>query len=192
METNKENKIVRTETKATPAQRKEYNRRKGKKRPNIWNDSIPKRAYRLALLGLTDEELAVAFGVSERTLRKWTEKYPQFTKALTLGRSEADSKVALSLFNRAIGYKTTEMKIHVVDGTVVTTEIDKEVPADVTAAIFWLKNRQKDKWADIWKVDHSGFVDMQLPENDLSDISTEDLKAMKNSILLKQLEDNNN
>lgn len=176
----------------TPAQRAVRNKSRGVTPKRVWDDSVPKRAYRLALLGLTDEELAVAFGVGERTIRRWMEERPQFIKAVTLGRSEADSKVALSLFNRAIGYKTTETKIHVVDNAIVTTDIDKEVPADVTAAIFWLKNRQKDKWADIWKVDHSGYVDMQLPENDLSDIATEDLEAMKTSILLKQLEENNN
>jgi hypothetical protein len=34
----------------------------------------------------------------------------------------------------------------------VETPLEKYYPPDTTAAIFWLKNRQKDKWRD--KVDH--------------------------------------
>ena len=63
------------------------------------------------------------------------------------------------LYNRAIGYeydeKTQESKkdqsgaYRLVD----TKTVKKHMPADTTAAIFWLKNRQPDKWRDKKELD---------------------------------------
>jgi hypothetical protein len=30
----------------------------------------------------------------------------------------------------------------------------EHVPPDVTAAIFWLKNRKPDQWRDAWQLEH--------------------------------------
>lgn len=161
----------------------------------VWNEDpenfikdIPKRAYRLALLGLTNEELAVSFGVSPKTIVKWMKNHPRFNQSVTKGREEADSKVAQSLFKRATGYKIQDTYIAVIKGEIVTHEYTKEFVPDTTAAIFWLKNRQKDKWADVWKMEHTGHIDLQAPENNMSDFSNEELTALKKYGIMKELE----
>lgn len=40
------------------------------------------------------------------------------------------------------------------------TPVEKYYPPDTTAAIFWLKNRQKDKWRDKQEVEHTGEVNL--------------------------------
>ncbi len=37
-------------------------------RPTLYKEDYPKQAYRLCLLGATDEEIAEAFGVTEATI----------------------------------------------------------------------------------------------------------------------------
>lgn len=160
---------------------------------SLWDNSIPERAYKLSLLGLTEEQISVAFGISPRTLTRWKQQHPALGRAITLGGREADAHVAKALYKRATGYKTTKVSVNVVDKKVVKTEYEEEVAPDTTAAIFWLKNRQKEKWADVWKVDHTHTIAFQLPQNDVSDISVEELTVMKDmaiqkSDLLKQLQ----
>ncbi len=44
------------------------------------------------------------------------------------------------------------------DQMVITKEVTKEVPPDVTAAIFWLKNRKPEQWRDGKNLELSGKV----------------------------------
>lgn len=82
--------------------------------------------------GLNDEEIADKVGITVRTLYRW-EKYSvtaadgelthPIKDALKKGKELPDAKVEQSLFNKALS-------------------------GDVTAMIFWLKNRRPDKWRD--------------------------------------------
>lgn len=113
-------------------------------------DSHPERAFRLSLLGLTDEQIAVAFGISESTLNLWKTQHEEFLGALNDGKDEADAKVADSLYRRALGYSHEAVKI-VADaksGDVVQVPYVEHYPPDTTAGIFWLKNRHSGKWRD--------------------------------------------
>nr|WP_274537699.1 DUF2824 family protein [Escherichia coli] len=51
-----------------------------------------------------------------------------------------------------MGFVAPDIDIRVIENRIVETPLEKYYPPDTTAAIFWLKNRQKDKWRD--KVDH--------------------------------------
>ncbi len=54
-----------------------------------------------------------------------------------------------ALLKRAKGYMTTETKNrNTFRWEKRITTIEKEVPPDVTAQIYWLKNRQPQKWRD--------------------------------------------
>ena len=98
--------------------------------------------------GLFLEEIAYNMGINRSTLYKWQRAYIPIGNALKKGRAVADRKVENALFNRAIGGDVTEVKVtEGKDGkSVVTTT--KHVPADVTACIYWLKNRKPDEWND--------------------------------------------
>ena len=109
-------------------------------------------AWSLAAMGATNEEIAKAMGVS-------------------------DAKVIRSLYQRAVGYEYEEEKKIIEydkDGNVKPIKIEKtkkQVPPDVGAQCFWLKNRQRDKWQDRPEVipdtgaDDGDQVQFYLPDN---------------------------
>lgn len=120
-------------------------------RPSKYTKEYAKQAFRLCLLGATDQELADSFGVRESTINNWKIKHPEFLESLKEGKEEADAKVAQSLYKRALGYKAEpEIKEELdADGILKSkTRTIKTVGPDTTAAIFWLKNRKQDRWRD--------------------------------------------
>lgn len=134
--------------------------KKKRGRKSLYQEEYANQALKLCLLGATDKELAEFFSVSEQTLNKWKKDFPEFLESLKKGKSIADANVASKLYNRAIGYdyeeKHYEMKQPKKDvppELVEAKRIRKHVPADTTAAIFWLKNRQPEKWRDRKEVD---------------------------------------
>ena len=156
-------------------------------KPKIYSDDMPLRAYRLALLGLTDEEIADAFGVSVEALDKWKQKYPEFKKHLKAGKQEADSHVAESLFNSARGFVVPEEKVfcNTVAGEVQVTRVqtEKYYPPNITATKFWLKNRNKEIWRDVQNLEHSGQIsrphELDKTKMDLSDFTDEELSLLE-------------
>ena len=111
-------------------------------------------AWSLAAMGATNEEIANAMSISKRTVIRWAKEHESFGKALVEGKGVSDAKVVRSLYERAIGYEyEEEKKINGYDKNgnmrlVKTEKTKKCVPPDVTAQIFWLKNRQRDRWQD--------------------------------------------
>lgn len=129
-------------------------------RKSSYKEEYANQALKLCLLGATDKELAEFFSVSEQTLNKWKKDFPEFLESLKKGKSIADANVASKLYNRAIGYdyeekhyETKQPKKDVPPELIEAKRIKKHVPADTTAAIFWLKNRQPEKWRDRKEVD---------------------------------------
>lgn len=95
--------------------------------------------------GLTDEQIAQNANIGIRTLYEWKDKYPQISQSLKKGKEVVDYEVENALLKRALGYTVKEEKL-TKDGCVV--ELEREVPGDVTAQIFWLKNRKPTQWKD--------------------------------------------
>lgn len=151
-------------------------------RPGKWSDKLEERAYRLCLLGLTDEDLALAFGINDATLGFWKQDNPALLKAIQQGRKEADGKVAQSLYHKALGYSHPDVHIAVCDGRVVKTPITKYYPPDTTACIFWLKNRQRENWRDVYRMEQTGAnggpIKHEMTIN-LSDFSDQELEMME-------------
>jgi transcriptional regulator with XRE-family HTH domain len=145
----------------------------------LWDDTIPGRAYKLCLLGLTNEELAVAFGVSLKRVDAWEKNRSKFKRALRLGRQEADAEIAKAMYQRAKGYSHPDVHVAIYKGEVIVTDIVKYYPPDTAAAQFWLKNRQKDKWADISRVDITNTVNINDSKNKLNDFSDEELDLLE-------------
>jgi hypothetical protein len=58
-------------------------------------------------------------------------------------------------------------------------EVVKHYPPDPTAAIFWLKNRQKDKWRDKREEEVSGPNGGPIQTADLSNLPTDKLKKIQ-------------
>jgi hypothetical protein len=115
-------------------------------RPTKYRDEYPDQARRLALLGLTDEEMAEFFGVDKKTLYNWDEDHPEFLHSRARGKTHADGRVAEKLYHRALGYRHPEVHVSSYKGGVTLTELTKHYPPDTEAAKLWLSNRQGGKW----------------------------------------------
>ena len=112
--------------------------------------------------GLTDEQIAHNVGITTSTLYDWKKKYSAFSEALKKGKEVIDLEVENALLKRALGYEYEEIKIE--DGTDghKKTITKKQVPPDTTAQIFWLKNRQPDKWRDKKEIEIGGSIADEL------------------------------
>lgn len=115
---------------------------------SAWSADIPERARALCLLGLTNAELAEHFGVARETFCRWKRQHPELAEAMQGARSVADARVAASLYQRAIGYSVECEEVKMVAGEPQRVRYRKTFPPDVTAQIFWLKNRRPDLWRD--------------------------------------------
>ena len=73
--------------------------------------------------GLTDEQIAHNMGIATCTFYDYKNKYPEFSKAIKKGKEVVDFEVENALLKSAL------------DG-------------NITAQIFWLKNRKTNKWRD--------------------------------------------
>ena len=73
--------------------------------------------------GLTNEQIAHNVGITAKTLYEGQHRFSEISDALKKGKEIVDYEVENALLNKAIG-------------------------GDVTAQIFWLKNRKPDKRRD--------------------------------------------
>ena len=98
--------------------------------------------------GFVNDEIAAFLGISHSVLQRWRLQNPELQAALKTGKEAADERVVASLYNRAIGYTYDSVKIFMHEGEPVEVPYREHVPPDVTACIFWLKNRRPDLWRD--------------------------------------------
>lgn len=99
--------------------------------------------------GATDEEIYKRLGISKETFYTYKREYIAFFDALKDGKEIADYKVENSLYKRAMGYSYDEITQELSDGVITVKKIvTKEIVPDVTAQIFWLKNRRPKQWRD--------------------------------------------
>jgi hypothetical protein len=125
-------------------------------RPNKFKPEYIEQARKLCQFGHTDPELAEFFGVHLQTINNWKAKYPEFLYALKTGKEVADQRTERSLYQRANGYSYDAVKIFMPAGRAkpVYAPYIEHVPPDVTACIFWLKNRDPERWRDVQSVTH--------------------------------------
>lgn len=130
-------------------------------RPAKYRPDMATQAAAACELGATDAQLASILGVSTVTIWRWQAEHPEFCNALKVGKEVADAKVERALYQRAVGYAFDAQKItNPARGTPKVVNYVEHVQPDVSAAIFWLKNRQRDKWRDKTEHEHSGALDI--------------------------------
>ena len=126
-----------------------------------------KRFEMLVRKGWTDQECADFFDISLTSIKSWKNRHPEFVTALKNWKESADFLVEKSLYERAMGIKYDEISyeqsktgglgLQLSEGEIETIKhtptmkvkiVTKWVPPDTTAQIFWLKNRQPERWRD--------------------------------------------
>ena len=142
-------------------------------RPTKFKSEYVEQGYKLAREGLTDQKIADFFGIAKSNFNVWKEKHPEFQDSLKKGKDEYDSEdVESSLLKRALGYDYVETtreispRANPETGKAelrITKTVTKQVAPEVTAQIFWLKNRQPDRWRDRTEMYHGGTVTVIAP-----------------------------
>lgn len=125
------------------------------------NKSGLEKIEKWAKAGLSDRQIAKNMGISRSTLYEWKKKYSDISDALERGKTVINEEVENALLKKALGYTYTEQvvvktkQIYYDDRNnkcqkeeVVVMDVEKEVPADITAIKFWLINRERERWSD--------------------------------------------
>lgn len=133
-------------------------------RPTSYKPEMAEQAYKLSLLGHTDEQLAKFFEVHVSSIYEWKNVHPDFSEAIKNGKEVADAEIVMTLRKRAMGYEVTEEKMEESEHGLKKTVAGKHIPPDTTAMIFWLKNRQPKQWRDKQEVDHSSSDGSMSPK----------------------------
>lgn len=136
-------------------------------RPTDYKPAYAEGASKLARLGATDAEIADFYDVDVRTIYRWKIAHEEFCQALKAGKNEADARVERALYHRAIGYEQENVKIFMpasASEPVYAPYVEKITP-DVTAAIFWLKNRKPQEWRDKQELDHTSSDGSMTPKD---------------------------
>ena len=97
--------------------------------------------------GISCAALARELGISLSTLNRYRKQHPEFGELFSDAESARDDLVEEALLKRATGYENS-------DG--------KEIPPDVRAAVFWLKNRRPEDWQDRREISLTEPVKIEL------------------------------
>jgi transposase-like protein len=128
-----------------------------KTKPSLYNPEwMPNVAKFMCQRGATMSELAQAFKVADCTLYKWLNRYPELHEAVQIGVDTFNPRVERALAERAIGFFVT-LREEVRDpetGKVLAPAQRQYFPPDPTSMIFFLKNRMRDKYKDVHRIDN--------------------------------------
>lgn len=114
-----------------------------------------KKIYRLAVLGMTNKEIAEHYNIKYETWMQWLNPgskiyKPELAETIEHGTTGIVAKVADRLVHRALGYKHKAVKFfyNSEDDKVVRQDYTQHYPPSEVAAAFILKNKRPDKWKD--------------------------------------------
>ncbi len=141
-------------------------------RPSGCTDAVVRATRHACKLGAIDSDLAKMFGVSTVTINNWKHSSEEFFWAMKAGKEEANHTVERSLFKSAQGsyYEEEEAKVIQIskfEQKVVKETVKKYLPPNVTAQIFFLKNRMPEEYRD--RHDFEGKVEVQAERNTAKD-----------------------
>lgn len=124
--------------------------------------------------GLTDKQIAEEkIGISERSFSRWKKADASIVSALKKGREPVERRVENALVKSALGERVTlrkPIKVRIEkqkagEGKIVEEHIEYAeeevyIPPNITAIIYYLKNRRPDKWRDKPEQKDSTALDM--------------------------------
>jgi hypothetical protein len=125
--------------------------------PVVWDY---KKVEQLAAQGLTLQQIAAAFGYSERAIYNRKKVDVQLVQSLKKGKAQGIATISNALFQTAV------------DG-------------NTTAQIFYLKNRDPENWSDRQQLD--ALVTHELPTQVLIEVTSNPLPQ---GILIEQEKEN--
>ena len=122
--------------------------------------------------GLSNEQIAHNIGINKDTLYEWQKRFSDFSDALKKGKEVVDREVENAMLKRALGYEYDEVtqepvtdKDTGITEMRVTKVVTKQIVPDVTAQIFWLKNRKPAEYRDKHDVEFKGELPVVLRDD---------------------------
>lgn len=100
------------------------------------------------LEGLKEEQIAQRLGISSHTLKRYKEEHKEFETIMEFSRSAVLADVEKALLKKAKGYTYIETKTVDKGDKVEITTTEKEMPPDLSAISFVLKNYCPERWSD--------------------------------------------
>jgi hypothetical protein len=131
-------------------------------RPTIYTAEYAEIARRACMAGATNQSLAAGFSVSRRTIDNWIARIPEFGDAVREGREVADLAVVSALFARTTGMELKKTKVFRYRGKPITATYTEYLPPDISAYIFWLRNRRLAEWREN-RMGQSGAQKLEVP-----------------------------
>jgi transposase-like protein len=117
---------------------------------------MPQFARFMCQRGATMAELAEAFKIANSTLYEWINRYPELHEAIQIGVDVFNPRVERALAERALGFFVT-LREEVRDpetGKMIAPAQRQYYPPDPTCIIFFLKNRMRDKYKDVHRIEN--------------------------------------
>jgi hypothetical protein len=115
-------------------------------RPTVYREEFCEEVVKNCMMGnwsATEEQIGDFFGVTRQTVANWKEQHPEFLCAVKRAKLLTDNRVEGCLFHQATS-------------------------GNVTAQIFWLKNRRPGEWREKQDVDLRTPDGIQLSAIDAS------------------------
>jgi len=155
--------------------------------PRVWNEHRLKQAYELALLGVSDERMAIVMGVNVNTISYWKRTNPRFLSAYMAGKDPANAEVARNFYLNCIDRYVREqvVAVNTRTGKVVKVWVKKFLRGDKWAQKQWLATKLRDIWAESTKMEIVQ-TNININKLDFSGLSTEELLLVK-KLQIKQL-----
>jgi hypothetical protein len=117
-------------------------------RPPDYNELFCDFAFKMMLLGLTKDELALQLEVPVQTVNDWCDKHSEFSAAIMRGSRFANAQTSHSLYQRANGFEREAVKIFQFEGAPVYAPYMEYYPPDTAAIKMLMVNREPDLWRD--------------------------------------------
>lgn len=149
-----------------------------------YNIELLEEVKRLAMLGISEEDMAFALGITYGKFQTW-KKNEHFARYLHDGKTHADAKVAEAFYKRAIGYEYDEVWEGEEKGMPFIKRMKKHMPPDPWTCARWLTVKRRNDWSEIQRTEIIN-TNINVARLDLSGISDEELMLLK-SIQQKQL-----
>lgn len=133
--------------------------------------------------GATEKDICEKLGVSVSAFSEYKNRYPELLEALKINKEIADQRVINALYKSAVGYEYDEIRTTYIEGEnqarsasspakssaatkKLVVKVTRRVLPNVTAQIFWLKNRLADHWRDKQQLEHTGDLIVKLDKEE--------------------------
>ena len=127
----------------------------------LYRHEIAELTAMLTGMGIPPLEITRLLGIDETLWQRWQKNHPELRNALQAPTPEEQAEAAL--IKRALGFQINEAtaeeivdkKTGEIQEVLKRKTITKDVPPDVRALLFYLKNRWPERWDNVHSEDFS-------------------------------------